>query len=121
MSIDVAYEVLTDPDFLIGVCIERKDPGSYVDGLFISGTSTELNDIQVSLQPMTANDFVNAPEGERAKGDMTMYSRFKPIGTDDLAKADTVKDYDGASWKVIRVEAWGHHGFYKSMLSRQQR
>jgi len=115
MAIDVAFEVLTDPDFLIPITVESKEKGAYVGGNYQAGpTSSKV--IQASVQPSVAEDFVNPEEGERFGGSQTIYSLAELKGSKDLAKADIIKSYLGVNWKVIQVQPWSHHGFYKSII-----
>ncbi len=115
MAIDVALEVLSDPDFLINLTVERTTAGSYIGGLYVEGTPSNLT-IPASVQPANAEDFQNLPEGERFGGSQLLYTLQELIGSKDLAKADRVLNYLGVNWKVVMVEPWAHHGYYKSMM-----
>ena len=115
MAIDVALEVLSDPNFLIDLTVERSTAGAYVGGLFVDGPTLPLT-VPASVQPATAEDFKNLPEGERFGGSQVLYSLLELIGSKDLAVADKVLNYLGVNWKVVMVEPWAHHGFYKSIM-----
>lgn len=115
MAIDVALEVLSDPDFLINLSVERTTAGSFIGGLYVDGTPSNLN-VPASVQPANAEDFQNMPEGERFGGSQVLYSLLELIGSKDLAVADKVLNYLGVNWKVVMVEPWVHHGFYKSIM-----
>lgn len=115
MAINVALEVLSDPDFLIDLTVERTTAGAYVGGLYVGGTASNLT-IPASVQPANAEDFQNLPEGERFGGSQLLYSLQELIGSKDLAKADKVLNYLGVDWKVVTVEPWTHHGYYKSIM-----
>jgi len=116
MAMDVAVGVLDDPDFLIPLTVQRPDaPGAYVDGLFQESTSSQFV-IQASVQPSVAEDFINPEEGERFGGSQTIYSLDELKGSKDLSKADIILGYLGVNWKVVQVQPWSHHGFYKSII-----
>ena len=115
MAIDVAEEVLTDPDFLISVNLKRSAVGSYVDGIFVPGSDT-VTLIDVSMQPATARDWVNTPEGEREHGAMVIYSLTELLGSKTNTKFDIIQNYIGDDWKVTQSEPWGHFGYFKSMI-----
>ncbi len=73
MAIDVALEVLTDPDFLINILVRRPGAaGSYVDGHFVEGSLAVDIPISASVQPSVAEDFINPEEGERFGGSQTI-------------------------------------------------
>ena len=115
MAINVALEVLSDPDFLIDLTVERSAAGAYVEGLYIEGATSNLT-IPASVQPANAEDFQNLPEGERFGGSQLLYTLQELIGSKDLAKADKILNYLGVDWKVVMVEPWAHHGYFKSMM-----
>jgi hypothetical protein len=116
MAIDVAFEVLTDPDFLITLTLSRSDgPGGYVDGIFQASARIDST-FQASVQPAVAEDFVNQEDSERFGGSQTIYSLTELKGSKDLTKADIIKNYLGVNWKVVQVQPWGHHGYYKSIM-----
>lgn len=115
MAIDVALEVLSDPDFLIDLTVERTAAGSYVDGIHVKGSTSNLT-VPASVQPANAEDFQNLPEGERFGGSQLLYTLQELIGSKDLANADKVLNYLGVDWKVVTVEPWAHHGYYKSIM-----
>ncbi len=115
MAIDVALEVLSDPDFLIDLTVERSAAGAHIDGLYVPGAISNLT-IPASVQPATAEDFQNLPEGERFGGSQILYSLQELVGSKDLALADVVKNYLGVDWKIVMVEPWAHHGYFKSIM-----
>jgi hypothetical protein len=115
MAIDVALEVLSDPDFLIDLTVERRTAGVYTDGLYVPGTASSLT-IPASVQPANAEDFQNLPEGERFGGSQLLYTLLELVGSKDLAKADKVINYLGVNWKIVHVEPWAHHGYFKSIM-----
>ena len=115
MAINVALEVLSDPDFLIDLTVERSTAGAFADGLYVEGAKLNLT-IPASVQPANAEDFQNLPEGERFGGSQTLYTLVELIGSKDLALADKVLNYLGVDWKIVMVEPWTHHGYYKSIM-----
>jgi len=117
MAMDVALDVLTDPDFLIELTINRKTAGSYIDGLYVAGSSSNFT-MQASVQPAQAEDFVNMAEGERFGGEQVIYSIRELIGSKDLTLADAVIGYLGVNWKVTQAQSWIHHGYYKSIITK---
>ncbi len=115
MAIDVALEVLSDPDFLINLSVERTTAGSYVEGLYVEGISSNIT-VPASVQPANSEDFKNMPEGERFGGSQVLFSLLELQGAKDLAPADKVLNYLGVDWKIVTVEHWAHHGYYKSIM-----
>ncbi len=115
MAINVALEVLSDPDFLIDLSVERTTAGTFTDGLYVEGISSNIT-VPASVQPANSEDFKNMPEGERFGGSQVIFSLLELIGSKDLAKADKVLNYLGADWKIVTVEHWAHHGYYKSIM-----
>lgn len=53
--------------------IERKEPGTYVDGRFVSGQITEVT-IKASVQPLNGIDLKALPEGNRSSRGVKIYS-----------------------------------------------
>jgi hypothetical protein len=117
MAIDVALEVLTDPDFLIELTIQRKEPGQFVDGLFTPGGTGEFA-LSCSVQPTTAEMLSLLPEGSRDGGEQAIFSLVQLFGSSDTESPDKVKNYLGADWIVIASAPWGHHGYYVSIISK---
>ena len=117
MAMDVAYEVLTDPDFLVALRVNRFNPGSYVDGIFEEGDVLSFI-VRASVQPTNSKDFTNLEEGERVGGLHTIYSRFEFKGSESLTGSDRIINYRGFNWKVVMSEQWGHHGYFKTLISK---
>jgi hypothetical protein len=117
MAMNVAIDVLDDVDFLVDLTVERKSAGSYVDGIYQPSLTTLIN-FKGSVQPATAEDFVNRPEGERVEGDLVVFTTQQLIGSKNLVKADIVQGFQGADWKITLVENWSQHGYYKAHMTR---
>ena len=116
MAINVALEVLSDPDFLINLTVERAaSAGSYVAGLYVEGATSNIV-VPASVQPANSEDFKNVPEGERFGGSQVLFSLLELIGSKDLKKADRVINYLGVDWKIVTVEHWAHHGYYRAIM-----
>ncbi len=117
MAIDVALEVLTDPDFLITLTLLRSAQGDYVDGIFVPGTEVSPKPtFLASVQPSSPEDFKNMEEGEREESSQVIYSLTELFGSKDVTEFDTIEGYLGSNWKVIATEPWGHHGYFKSLI-----
>lgn len=86
--------------------------GSYspTDGSYTGGT-TETLTVLGSLQPMTPDELVTIPEGDRSRERFKLYtaSALRNIDPVRLAKGDTV-DVDGVPYEVESVEHWPNHG-----------
>lgn len=86
--------------------------GSYssTDGTFVPG-ATEVLQILGSLQPMTAEELISIPEGDRARERFRFYS-FSPLKNDSnaLLKQHDAVDVNGVSYEVEKVEHWPNHG-----------
>ena len=117
MAMDVAADVLNDPDFLIDLTRVREVAGAYVDGIFNPGGTQELS-FKGSVQPMGSDDFVNYGEGEREEGAQVVYTITELRGSKDTTNFDRIKNLKGANWKVKLVEDWSEYGYYKAMIVR---
>lgn len=50
-----------------------ESPGSYVEGLFVPGTRSTIT-IQASIQPVSGEDMITAPEGRRTQDMIKVYT-----------------------------------------------
>jgi hypothetical protein len=77
-----------------------------VDGVFQPG-GTSTFDIQISLQPYSAEELLLLPEGERTRRHMKGYTvtRLYNAKQSRGAKSDRL-DYDGTVFEVQEVERW---------------
>jgi hypothetical protein len=86
--------------------------GSYDDsnGSFVPG-ATETLSVLGLVQPMTPDELVSIPEGDRTRERFRFYcaTALKQIDTSTGRPADTV-DLDGVPYDVDNVEHWPNHG-----------
>lgn len=99
------------PQFLttksISVTVTRKTPGTYINGRYTEGTSTNLT-ITANIQPgLKMNDTQYLPEGERGRRAIRIYTaseiRTRKEGTSGY-DADEIT-YQGS----VYVVRWCHH------------
>lgn len=92
--------------------ITRSNEDGHINpanGVFVPGATTTLQ-IMGSVQPLTAQDLVSIPEGDRTKERVRFYSF--PIllnnRTAQMRKGDDVS-IDGAAFRVESVEHWPNY------------
>lgn len=92
--------------------------GSYseIDGVFQPGPTKTLS-ILGSLQPMSPEDLVSVPEGDRTTERFRFYSQvpLKNLDAPALRLGDMV-DVDGVNYRVETVEHW--QKFTKAVIVR---
>jgi len=84
------------------ITITRKAPGSYVDGFFVAGSSSDIS-ILASVQPLTGNEFLQLGEGDRYK------EAWKVFSTSEI-RANDVITRSGKTYEVRRVSDYSSHG-----------
>jgi len=99
-----------DSDTCIKVQVERTAPGSFVDGLYVAGTTSTFNTL-VSPQQPTPKQLEVLPEGERDKDVMLFISKrfLRTVDDDNEIPADIVifKTY---RYKIIQLADWSTFG-----------
>lgn len=113
------------PGFLltkkIPLTLIRSNAGSYVDGVWVEGTETNV-EIQVNIQPLKEAELLILPEADRSRQWWKVYSaseiRMDKQGTSGWAADEFV--YQGDRYKVMKVEntSMGTLNHYKALVAR---
>lgn len=99
--------------------VVMRSASSFVRG----GVASDVTEVPMYgiIQPATAEDIAQVPEGDRTTGMMSfiaterMYTtRSKP----PAGLADKIT-WDTDTWKVVATWPWGDFGFWKAVGSRQ--
>jgi hypothetical protein len=80
------------------VCIKRKAIGKYVNGRYVAGKESAF-EIEANVQPLTGNEILQVPEGERQAENLWMYSETH-------IKADDVVERGGNEYMVKAAQQW---------------
>tara|TARA_R110000796_G_scaffold252431_2_gene386750 strand:+ start:46 stop:402 length:357 start_codon:yes stop_codon:yes gene_type:complete len=118
MTINVSEALDSDTGEIITAT--RTNSGNYIDGLYVKGSSSTFKTI-CSVQPATAVEIQNLPEGERTK-DIRKFISKKPLRTTDEKNsiiADTVR-YKTRDYKIISAGDWDTYGHTTSFGARVQ-
>ena len=104
-----------DSDTAQIVTVIRTAAGSYVDGLYVKG-STSTFKTMASVQQPTPEQLEILPEGEKSK-DVKLFISKKPIRTtdDDAGLVADIVMYKGQRYKIINSEDWDNYGHTISM------
>lgn len=99
-----------DSDTCIRVQVERTSLGSYVDGIYVPGTTSIFNTL-VSPQQPTPKQLEVLPEGERDKDVMLFISRraLRTVDDDNNLPADIVI-FRNERYKITRLADWETFG-----------
>lgn len=83
---------------------ERETAGGYVDGYYVPGATTTAT-IKASIQPLSAKEYQNLPEGIRNEASAKCITQFA------LQPGDRVID-GGDRYKVLSCDNWQKLGGY---------
>ena len=97
------------PQFLlthkIPLTIYRRSLGSYVEGEWIEGSTTEVA-VQVNIQPLKGYEILQLPESERTRVWWKLYSA-------DVLRTEKENSWDadefvwkGDRYKIMKVDDW---------------
>lgn len=96
----------------------RSQPGSYVDGVWVNGT-TEPISFYSSVQPAPAEDLETLPEARRTSEAYNLFtcSELFPTSKERDAESDTV-DLFGRDFEVVSVSKWQNNviNHYKALV-----
>ena len=99
-----------DSDTCIKVQVERTSVGSYVDGIYVPGSTSTFNTL-VSPQQPTPKQLEVLPEGERDKDVMLFISkRFLRTVDDGNDIPAEVVIFKGSRYKIIQLADWSTFG-----------
>ena len=101
------------------VTVLRESPGAYVSGLFVPGARKSIT-IQASVQPMSGQDMVNAPEGRRIEDLIKVYSETPLLQALGTQQPDIVV-WQGYGYEVssMDVRQMGVISHYKIFATRR--
>ncbi len=99
-----------DSDTCVKVQVERTTPGNYVDGIYVSGTTSIFNTL-VSPQQPSPKQLEVLPEGERDKDVMLFISKrfLRTVDDDNELPADVVL-FKGERYRIIQLADWSTFG-----------
>lgn len=109
MSFRQSYPVLTET------------PGGYVSGLFTSGVRA-LSTVLASIQPVTGEDMITAPEGRRIQ-DMVKIYTATPLtqAVEATGQQPDIVVWQGYGYEVTSIDVWqsGVIPHYKIIATRR--
>ena len=86
---------------LQSLTVTRQTAGSWVDGDWVDGASTETLTIRGSIQPMGLRELELFPEGERHREQRKLYSETElKVAELDTPRTGDIVSYAGKSWRV---------------------
>jgi len=81
--------------------ILKRDPGSYIKGIWKPGRVTEIRGIKCSIQPISGRDVQILPEGDRDKVEFKIYfSEPEPLSLEYTIRLDNIE------YKIIKDTNW---------------
>lgn len=96
------------PEMFTSVTITRSVAGSYTDGRWVAGSTSELT-ITASIQQQRPrpDELLHLPEGDRTREAVRIYTdtALQTANEDTGIVADFLT-WDGEQWEVVRVETW---------------
>lgn len=100
-----------------GVTVTRGTAGSYTNGRYVAGSTSEITISEISVQPMSARERQLLPEGTKDKEVIKLYTTTALLSADQATRvpADVVA-YQGLNYRVFAVE--DRHlngGYYKAL------
>lgn len=111
-------EVVTDPDFAQSFTLNRSSGSFGLGGWQDRQTLVTMYGV---IQPATARDLEQLPEGDRVKGTMLFHSIYPMYTThmnDGQAGISDVIQWGGDNWRIAYVWPWQDFGFYKAAAVR---
>lgn len=99
-----------DADTCAKVMVERVSPGSYVNGLYVPGTTSNFGTLASPQQP-TPKQLEMVPEGERDTDIMLFICKRKVrTGDDSNDLQPDIILWNNERWKVVKVADWSTFG-----------
>jgi len=113
MVINVSEALDTDTSQIVTVI--RTAAGSYVDGLYVKGSTSTFKTL-ASVQQPTPIQMEILPEGEKDK-DVKLFICKKPVNTtnDEEGLIADILIYKGKHYKVVRSADWDDYGHTPAM------
>lgn len=122
MSLVDVSDLMTDPEFMRTVALRRPSVHFANEGEAIPSYEPDV-EFLASVQPATAADVALLPEGERGSGRIVkVYTGTEPKMSDGKATiADIIvvppPEPDAGEFRVVGVEPWGVHGYFKVLAA----
>jgi hypothetical protein len=117
MSLVDVSELMSDAEFMRTISLRRPSVHLANEGEEIASYGADV-DISASVQPATAQEVASLPEGERGSGRVVkVYSSTELKRTDGKTTIADVIIVDGESFRVVGVEPWGVHGYFKVLAA----
>lgn len=97
----------TSADMFTSCTLRRRAAGVFTSGRWIDGAETEST-IVASVQPLTSDELLQLPEGDRSKGARRVYTESELQAGDESAGlvADRIV-WGGEEWEVHKVDGHG--------------
>lgn len=117
-GVSLAIDVLARP-----ATLRRFNPANaWVDGIFDETAGASDVPIMAVIQAASQEDLRLVPEGERAEGYVTVWSRTEMNTSDETSRgrADLVIGEDGNTYKVVRKSARTEGGYFR-VIGRLER
>jgi hypothetical protein len=112
VTVDIS-EMMLDPE-LTETFTVRRPTGSYDGHGQWRATYADTAVVGIA-QPMSPREVEMLPEGSRIDNMMSFWSAVEMKTADgNRAEADVIV-YQGASYKVVKVNPWGPSGYWKAM------
>lgn len=106
-------ELMHDPDFCESFVI-RYQKGKWQDGKFV--TIPEEQKVTGIVEPTSGDDLSQLPEADRVSGLMTFYTReVLTLGNENQCSTEIISR--GRIYKIVQLQDWSRHGFYKAIAS----
>jgi hypothetical protein len=116
MSVVDVSELFSGPDaadFMRTVVLRRPSVHFANEGEAIASYDPDVA-FDASPQPATAVEIASLPEGDRGGGRVIkLYSSTELKMSDGKTTEADVVEVDGDSFRVVGIEPWGAHGYYK--------
>ena len=118
MVIRVSEALDTDTSQI--VTVERTSAGSYIDGLYVKGSTSTFKTL-ASVQQPTPKQLEILPEGEKDK-DVKLFISKKPIRTtnDEAGLIADIVIYKSERYKVFKSADWNDYGYTSVMGVKDQ-
>lgn len=113
-------EVVNDPDFAQPFSIQRSSGGAFAsNGVWEDSKTTVL--MYGIVQPATAKELLQVPEGDRAKEVKSFHSSapMYETTTNGLVDAGAITSdiaiWKGLQYRIQKVYQWEDFGYYKAL------
>lgn len=115
-------EIVNDPDFAQDFTIQRSSGGSWQAGKWVTST-IDVCGFGI-IQPATAEELDQVPEGDRVKGAMSFHSESPLFEThttgpnDKFAGTSDIICWRGENYRLVKVWPWSDFGYFHAVGSR---